>query len=94
MKICLWLSLQNGRSDSNASIDEPLSSRQVYVLGHDALARLSVANVLVSGLGGLGVEVAKDVILAGVRSVTLHDTRDVAPLDLGTQVINNSAAYF
>jgi ubiquitin-activating enzyme E1 len=79
---------------SNASIDETLYSRQLYVLGHDAMARMSEANVLVSGLGGLGVEVAKDVILAGVRSVTLHDTRDVAPLDLGTQVINNSAAYF
>ena len=29
------------------------------------------ANVLISGLGGLGVEVAKNVILGGVKSVTL-----------------------
>ena len=31
------------------------------------------ANILISGLGGLGVEVAKNVILSGVKSVTLHD---------------------
>ena len=71
------------------SIDEALYSRQLYVLGHDAMARMSEANVLVSGLGGLGVEVAKDIILAGVKSVTLHDTRDATPYDLATQVNNH-----
>ncbi|CAG0912219.1 unnamed protein product [Notodromas monacha] len=67
------------------NIDEALYSRQLYVLGRDAMSRMSDANVLVSGLGGLGVEIAKNIILAGVRSVTLHDNRDVCWDDLSTQ---------
>ena len=31
------------------------------------------ANILISGMNGLGIEVAKNVILGGVKSVTLHD---------------------
>ena len=59
----------NGRA-----IDEGLYSRQLYVLGHEAMRRMATSNVLISGLGGLGVEIAKNVILGGVKSVTLHDT--------------------
>ena len=44
-------------------IDEGLYSRQLYVLGHDAMRRMASSDVLISGLGGLGVEVAKNVIL-------------------------------
>lgn len=62
----------------HSDIDEGLYSRQLYVLGHDAMRRMAKADVLVSGLGGLGLEVAKNLILAGVRSVALHDY-DVAP---------------
>lgn len=47
----------------NADIDEGLYSRQLYVLGHDAMRRMASSDVLISGLGGLGVEVAKNVIL-------------------------------
>ena len=38
-------------------IDESLYSRQLYVLGHDAMRRMASSDVLISGLGGLGVEV-------------------------------------
>ncbi|XP_049853303.1 ubiquitin-like modifier-activating enzyme 1 [Schistocerca gregaria] len=66
-------------------MDEQLYSRQLYVLGRDAMRRLAAADVLVSGLTGLGVEVAKNLALAGVRSLTLHD-RDACRLsDLGSQ---------
>nr|XP_045598563.1 ubiquitin-like modifier-activating enzyme 1 [Procambarus clarkii]XP_045598564.1 ubiquitin-like modifier-activating enzyme 1 [Procambarus clarkii]XP_045598566.1 ubiquitin-like modifier-activating enzyme 1 [Procambarus clarkii] len=66
-------------------LDEELYSRQLYVLGHDAASRMASASVLVSGLGGLGVEIAKNVILSGVKSVTLHDTRETTLHDLSTQ---------
>ena len=46
---------------------------------------MAQANVLVSGLKGLGVEVAKNVILGGVKSVTLHDAEDCAVADLSSQ---------
>lgn len=39
-------------------IDESLYSRQLYVLGHDAMRRMASSDVLISGLGGLGVEVS------------------------------------
>lgn len=66
-------------------IDEGLYSRQLYVLGHDAMRRMASSDVLISGLGGLGLEVAKNVILGGVKSVTLHDDKDCIIDDLSSQ---------
>ena len=40
-----------------AEIDEGLYSRQLYVLGHAAMQRMAASNVLIVGLGGLGVEI-------------------------------------
>eukprot|EP00899_Mesostigma_viride_P027629 jgi/Mesvir1/8050/Mv18206-RA.1 len=67
------------------NIDEDLHSRQLAVYGRESMRRLVGANVLISGLRGLGVEVAKNVILAGVKSVTLHDEGDTELLDLSAQ---------
>lgn len=71
--------------ESSNSLDESFYSRQLYVLGHDAMQRMASSNVLISGLGGLGVEVAKNVILAGVKSVTLHDIATCSVNDLSSQ---------
>ena len=38
-------------------------SRQRYVLGDGAMHKLSKANVLIVGLGGVGVEVGKSMIV-------------------------------
>jgi len=56
-------------------IDESLYSRQLYVLGHEAMKNMSNASILLSGLGGLGAEIAKNLILSGVKKVVLHDTK-------------------
>ncbi|CAL5220461.1 g2482 [Coccomyxa viridis] len=66
-------------------IDEDLHSRQLAVYGRESMRRMAGANVLIVGALGLGVEVAKNVILAGVKSVTLHDTEDVKIQDLSAQ---------
>lgn len=66
----------------DVDIDEDLHSRQLAVYGREAMRRLFGANVLISSLQGLGVEVAKNVILAGVKSVTLHDQSNVEMWDL------------
>jgi molybdopterin/thiamine biosynthesis adenylyltransferase len=47
---------------------------------------MSASNVLICGLRGLGVEVAKNVILSGVKSVTITDTVKTSIADLTTQV--------
>ena len=56
------------------------------MLGHEAMKRMQTSNVLVSGLRGLGVEVAKNLVLGGVKSVTLHDPHPAAWPDLSSQV--------
>jgi len=66
-------------------VDEALYSRQLYVLGLPAQQRLAASSVLVVGLGGVGVELAKNVLLAGPRSVTLVDPTPARMTDLATQ---------
>lgn len=69
----------------SGEIDESLYSRQLYVLGHDAMKRMSASNVLIVGLKGLGVEIAKNIALAGVKSLTLYDPAPAAIADLSAQ---------
>eukprot|EP01065_Artemidia_motanka_P024958 TRINITY_DN29891_c0_g1_i1.p1 TRINITY_DN29891_c0_g1~~TRINITY_DN29891_c0_g1_i1.p1 ORF type:complete len:978 (+),score=192.25 TRINITY_DN29891_c0_g1_i1:243-3176(+) len=45
---------------------------------------LGRSSVLVVGVGGLGVEVAKNLILTGVATVSLHDAGVVTEFDLGS----------
>ncbi|KAF2403532.1 ubiquitin-activating enzyme E1 1 [Trichodelitschia bisporula] len=71
--------------DSRGEIDESLYSRQLYVLGHEAMKRMGESDVLVVGLRGLGVEIAKNIALAGVKSLTLFDPRPAAIADLSSQ---------
>jgi len=77
----------NGTDENGGAqgIDESLYSRQLFVLGKEAMERMQNSSVLISGLKGLGMEIAKNVILSGVKSVTLHDTENVSLADLGTQ---------
>ncbi|KAI7827274.1 hypothetical protein BX661DRAFT_182968 [Kickxella alabastrina] len=65
--------MSSSKSHKKLEIDESLYSRQLYVLGVDAMKKMSSSNVLVVGLKGLGCEIAKNIILAGVKSVTLYD---------------------
>ncbi|PON85895.1 Ubiquitin-activating enzyme E [Trema orientale] len=76
------------RHDADAhDIDEDLHSRQLAVYGRDTMRRLFASNVLVSGMKGLGAEIAKNLILAGVKSVTLHDEGKVELWDLSGNFI-------
>lgn len=73
---------KNGTVDD---IDESLYSRQLYVLGHEAMRKMAHSNVLISGMRGLGVEIAKNVVLGGVKSVTIHDPGKTSYADLSSQ---------
>lgn len=78
---------RNGSSlqPPNTEIDDSLYSRQLYVLGHDAMRRMATSDILVSGMNGLGLEIAKNVILSGVKSVTVHDYKNCELADLSSQ---------
>lgn len=69
----------------DTEIDESLYSRQLYVLGHEAMKRMGSSNILVVGLRGLGVEIAKNIALAGVKSLSLYDPAKTELPDLSSQ---------
>ncbi|CAL8381639.1 unnamed protein product [Boreogadus saida] len=66
-------------------IDEGFYSRQLYVLGREAMQLMGEANILIAGMRGLGVEVAHNVILSGVKSVTVQDEGQVLWEHLSSQ---------
>uniref|UniRef100_A0A671UDF8 Ubiquitin-like modifier-activating enzyme 6 n=1 Tax=Sparus aurata TaxID=8175 RepID=A0A671UDF8_SPAAU len=65
-------------------IDDSLYSRQRYVLGDSAMHQMAQSSVFLSGMGGVGIEIAKNIVLAGVKAVTLHDTKQCETWDLGS----------
>eukprot|EP00760_Papus_ankaliazontas_P031228 PhM_4_TR5216/c0_g1_i1/m.103702/K03178/UBE1, UBA1; ubiquitin-activating enzyme E1 len=69
---------------SYPTVDTDLFSRQIHVLGMSAMKRMATADVLIFGLSGTGVEIAKNIILSGVRSVHLLDNNPVCLGDCAT----------
>ncbi|VDQ03533.1 unnamed protein product [Trichobilharzia regenti] len=65
-------------------LDESLYSRQLYVYGTEGMRRMAATDILVIGLEGLGLEIAKNITLAGVKSVTLYDNTPVCLSDLSS----------
>ncbi|KAI6191141.1 ThiF domain-containing protein [Aphelenchoides bicaudatus] len=58
-----------------------LYDRQIRLWGVEAQNRIRASNVLIVGLSGLGGEVAKNLILAGPRAVTLMDEHEISGND-------------
>lgn len=54
-------------------------------MGKEAMHQLASAHVLISGMRGLGVEIAKNIILGGAKSVIIHDRDQVDYADLSSQ---------
>lgn len=49
-------------------------SRYIGAMGIEAVAKQAEATILISGLGGVGVEIAKNLVLAGCKELILHDS--------------------
>lgn len=64
-------------SEELTAQETALYDRQIRVWGVDAQKRLSKAKVLVSGIKGVVAEFCKNIVLAGVGSLTLMDDRRV-----------------
>uniref|UniRef100_A0A8C4MHN5 E1 ubiquitin-activating enzyme n=1 Tax=Equus asinus asinus TaxID=83772 RepID=A0A8C4MHN5_EQUAS len=58
-------------------------SRQRYVLGDTAMQKMAKSRVFLSGMGGLGLEIAKNLVLAGIKALTIQDTEKCQAWDLG-----------
>lgn len=69
--------------EKQPEIDYNLYSRQIAVFGAESMGKLAKMRVLIIGMRGLGVETAKNLILAGPGAVDIHDPEIVAIEDLG-----------
>ena len=54
-------------------IDENLYSRQILTYGKEIMDKIINLKILVIGLRGLGIEIAKNLILAGPKEVSISD---------------------
>ena len=82
------LQLRGGASEpSGDNVDEGLYSRQLYVMGHKAQRSLASSTVLLLGLSGLGAEVAKNLVLAGVAGLDVHDETPASLADLSSSFL-------
>ena len=66
------------------NIDTDLYSRQIGTFGMDIMGKLLKLKVLIVGMRGLGVEVAKNIILSGAHLVHIHDSSIAKINDLGS----------
>lgn len=64
-----------------------LYDRQIRLWGLESQKRLRSAKVLLIGLGGFGAEIAKNVILAGVKAITLLDHKNATIEDTCSQFL-------
>ena len=66
------------------NLDTNLYSRQIRTYGIETMAKLQNLRVLIIGMRGLGIELAKNVILSGVKEVKIYD-KDICKInDLGS----------
>ena len=63
-----------------------LYDRQIRLWGLDAQKRLRASRVLVAGMKGLGCEVVKNLVLAGVNSLTMIDHENLSKEDVDSVV--------
>lgn len=81
-----------GHDDMTSSTAEPLSAeelalydRQIRLWGAQAQKRIQAAHILLISLRALGTEIAKNLTLAGLSSITIVDNEPVTEEDLGSQ---------
>lgn len=64
-----------------------LYDRQIRLWGLESQKRIRTSRILICGLNGLGAEIAKNIILSGVKSVTLLDDKLVSEIDFCSQFL-------
>lgn len=69
-------------------------SRYIGAMGVEAVAKQAAASIFLSGAGALGVEIAKNIVLSGCKSFTLHDPKPVSFKDLSGQFFINQDTDF
>ncbi|XP_050422077.1 SUMO-activating enzyme subunit 1 [Adelges cooleyi] len=78
---------ENGGDVQLTADERKVYDRQIRLWGYDAQKKLRTSKVLLIGLQGLGAEIAKNLILSGIHSITLKDHTDVSILDTCSQFL-------
>lgn len=74
------------KNETHITEDEAaLYDRQIRLWGLDAQRRLRGAKILLIGIGGLGAEIAKNIVLAGIKTLTILDSTNVNEEDFVQQ---------
>jgi molybdopterin/thiamine biosynthesis adenylyltransferase len=60
-------------------------SRYIGALGIDAVAKQAQSRILICGMGALGIEIAKNITLAGCKELILYDSLKSTRADLSGQ---------
>lgn len=60
-------------------------SRYIGAMGIEAVRKQAQARVLLLGANALGIEVAKNIVLSGVKALTLQDHQNTSMKDLSGQ---------
>ena len=71
------------------NIDENLYSRQIFTYGKETMDKIVNMRILIIGLKGLGIETAKNIILAGPKEVSISDKNICVINDLGSNFYLN-----
>jgi molybdopterin/thiamine biosynthesis adenylyltransferase len=58
-------------------------------MGVEAVAKQAAAHIFLSGAGGLAIEIAKNLVLSGCKSFTMHDTKPITKEDMSGQFFLN-----
>lgn len=64
--------------------NELLYSRQIASYGSKAMNKISQLKLLIYGIRGLGIEISKNIILAGPKKVTIYDNNRIHINDLSS----------
>jgi ubiquitin-activating enzyme E1 len=66
-----------------------LYSRQIFTYGIDTMDKIINLKILIIGLRGLGIEIAKNIILTGTKEVSISDKNICQINDLGSNFYIN-----
>lgn len=61
-------------------------SRYIGAMGIDAVAKQSKCSVFLSGIGSLGVEISKNLVMSGLKRLTIHDSKNTSYIDLAGNI--------
>ena len=71
------------------NFDEQFYSRQTAAIGINFMNKFSKLKILIIGLNGLGIEIAKNLVLSGPKKITIFDKKKINDEDLQSNFFIN-----